>query len=509
MPTLDALLIESGANKSREIQDAIDRLSHDGGGEVWFKRGVYGIYAPLTLRDGVSLKGTNPGLKFSQNCPDLGFHLSGGTIFEGMTGRESCLVANKTPDTNSPLGNVYIEGIGFRRFENAISVGSARSNGFGFGGISRCVFEDIEGWAVEAVNPQHWDIEKLWMFNVKRGILIQADHDNCSPGVMAIYDVFMYLRNLTSEGDYPRRYGIFLESVGSSQLDAVRLYNCQVNSYGANPSDTISFYLKGNRAGTVNTVSVFGCASDGIVNHAFKLVETRMCRLDIQHLGTSLGAAVDLQSGNKTYITSASDKLTILADAPSTPFWVNGMLSHYREGSRLGFGPQYFLRDAKTVIPADSNSFGLELDVATRMVGPSRFGGRDNAGSVRPAPEDWSPLRTQRRYQKDISSNISLNSNRAGMYLFTNQVDVVASLPVITSHLEGTEFVLTKKIGPGSVTVIPAGADTIAYGGDFVLTSQGDSLHVVADGDSPGNWIVMGSHKVLIQSHFSSPQSSK
>lgn len=495
MPALDALLIEAGPNKSREIQAAINRLSQDGGGEVWFKRGIYGIDAPITLRDGVSLKGTNPKLKFTQNCPDLGFRLNGGTIFQGVTGRETCLIANKAPGINLPLANVHIEGIGFRRFEKAISVGSTRSNGFGFGGISRCVFEDIESWAVESINPQHWDIEKLWMFNVKRGILIQADHDNCSPGVMAIYDVFMYLRPLTSGGDYPRRYGILLESVGASQLDAIRLYNCQVNSYGANPADTISYYLKGNRPGTVNTISAFGCASDGIVNHAFKLVETRMCRLDIQHLGASLGAVVDMQNGNKTYITSLSDKLTIFADAPSTPFWVNGMLSHYREGSRLGFGPQYFVRDAKTVIPADSNSFGLEFDVATRMIGSSRFAGRDNEGSLQPASEEWSPLRTLRRYQRDVTSNISLNSQRAGIYLFTNLVNVVARLPVITSTLEGTEFVLTKKNGSGSVTVLPARANTIAHGLDFVLASQGDSLHIVADGDSPGNWIVMGSHK--------------
>lgn len=498
MPILDALFIEPGVGKSAEIQAAIDRLSQDGGGEVWFKRGVYGIDASVVLKDGVSLKGTHPGLTFSQNCPDLGFHLSGGTILEGATGSEVCLVANKTPGANSPLANVHIESIGFRRFEKAISVGSPRSNGFGFGSIRRCVFENIEDWAVEAVNPQHWDIEKLWLFNVKRGILIQADHDGCSPGVMAIYDVFMYLRHLSLEGDYSRRYGICLESIGTSQLDAVRLYNCQVNSYGANPSDTISFYLKGNRPGTVNTVLAVGCAADGVINHAFKLVETRACRLDIQHLGTTLGAAVDLQSGHRTYITSASDRLTINADAPSTPFWVNGMLSHYQEGSRYGFGPQYFVKDAKTVIPADSTSLGLEFDVASRMIGPTAFLGVEGAVASQPEFAEWSPLRSLRRYHADISSNVRLSAHRAGIYRFVNEADVTAYLPQVKAAIEGVEFVLTKKAGAGRVTVAPDVADTVGEAAEFALTQTGDSLRIVADGDTPGNWIVLGSHKAGI-----------
>ena len=61
------------------IQSAIDAARANGGGIVAIPAGIYAISAPLSLKDGVSLRGVRPAPTFTQLCPDLGIALGTGT----------------------------------------------------------------------------------------------------------------------------------------------------------------------------------------------------------------------------------------------------------------------------------------------------------------------------------------------------------------------------------------------------------------------------------------------
>ncbi len=178
-----------GTHDEEVIGGVIDSIALNGkAGSVFLAAGTYKITQPVILKSGVSVYGILPGLNLTQNCPDLGFAMVGGTILQGESGNKT-----ETIFSGTNIANLEIANLGFKNVAHAISVGDVNQDGFGFGTLRNLFVDHSSNTCFVFKNCQQMQVTNLKMYWVHSAVLMQACKGGCSPGNSVLDGVYAFI----------------------------------------------------------------------------------------------------------------------------------------------------------------------------------------------------------------------------------------------------------------------------------------------------------------------------
>jgi hypothetical protein len=504
----------SAAANRTGLQAAIDAAYAHGGGLVILPPEEMNVAPGVELMGGVSIQGCAPRLDFFQNCPDLYHSQASGTRLVGA-GSGSLFVGRKTPHLTGPeagpvptwpdttsdgLGMMTIGHMGIRGYEIGIDVGAKNTNGLAFSSIDAIHFEDMSGWCMRIINPQHVAISRIYGYNVNRGIWMQGDNAYCAPGISYIERSFFYLTPVTSVGtDYAQRYGIFVTCDSDLvaqpfQMDGVRISNCQINMYsGVAVSDSIHVCARGQTGGrVVNTLSVVKTLFDGRATHAVELTNAPQAFIEISHHPATIDgtSTIKLTNSQRSKIVSQNINTIIDANSTSAPYFVEGAISRYTTGAAIGIGDYWANQSGGRGITSTSQYSHkvMVMDWQNNCLGPFTF----NVSDPATPNTTWLTVATMGTFSDQSGTTTNISSDRSGVWKATNGSNSTWNLP--TSNVcRGHEFAIVKKSGAGTVTIDAGAGRTIGYAGQTYALGNtvGASVHLVFD-DRDNNWHIIG-----------------
>ena len=468
MSILDWLVIEPGsADDSATIQDAIDRLESNGGGEIRLRTGTYRITSTITLRNGVFIIGIRPKLSFDQVCPDLGFNITGGTILQATTGGVTCLSANITadPSNDDPLSNIEIANIGFKGFETVIRCGNTNHLGFGFGNLHDLYIdaEDPTGAprtdiAFILYNFQHLQINNVKFFNVDQAIQAVSDHVTCQPGNSIWSDVYAYIN--PSSG---RKYEIeFL--AGPKNLNAITLLRPQVNWFKVNAPGNDSANIRLAQPGTGDGVcAAFGMYDvdlEGRNDHHMLLEGCQAAYITLATVTPDATSTLTVRdeplrgNSNKITVVSATANAIAAIFGQSNPTLLLGFWRNIEGGNRGSLG---------IIWDEDSREYRMPFDF--------------NSGGYFTSPEASSVLRGQGICFGNASTLVTqartLSRTEAGNILVDISGDQAVTLPLTNSDQIGLRYtVIAVSPSVGTLSINAPTGSTINGTSTTTLTSQ-------------------------------------
>jgi len=189
---------------SQAMQETIDYLAENGGGNISLLPGTYFV-KDVELKSGVSITcDTLPAMNFNQVCADLGFNPSnpfnGGAIFQG-TGIETVFKC-KTVDyvrasggydaNDIPISGVRLSGLVGYNIKSLLTAGAQDQCSLAFSVFEHLYGYKISGTFIDLVNIQHINGRNFKSVDCNHALRIGAYHSACQPGNSHFSDIYNY-----------------------------------------------------------------------------------------------------------------------------------------------------------------------------------------------------------------------------------------------------------------------------------------------------------------------------